>query len=462
MRRFTRRLLLALPALAVGVVLWAVLTAGAPAAVDVARVVGGPTRGAPSLSWLLSISRLEDGRRAPRAQVALQVLGRALGVERSWRGKSDALGQVEARLDFPAPLPGAVWLRVEDTDRGRVLAEGTADLDVDAWQAAAHHEGGWFPGRQAGPIALRVAARDGALAVPFAGALLIDASWASEPTPALGGQTLDPRPAVGIALDVELVGAERTAPETPLVTDAQGQAELLLRPLEHAVRLQLSARSAASARDASHWDGAVPVIPGALSAERVGPELRVRSPIPRERAYLSLVTRRQRLSGALLALAPDADGGSSGSVALEPRVLALLETEASFAVVSSEYDKRSPSAVGWPLGPARGTPRETFDVPDQPLLDGTERALALEAERRHARRRLAALWLTLIGVLLAALFWYEVRAGRKSARDAFPLSAMEAGASPIALEPQRWILVVAVACILLGMAALARFETLAR
>lgn len=447
---FTRPLLLALPALAVGVVLWAVLTAGSPKAVEVARVVGGPTRGTSNLSWLISVSRLEDGRRTPRGHVALRVLGRALGLERSWQGQSDELGQVEAQLEFPAPLSGPVSVRVEDTDASWVLAEGSADLGVEDWRAGARHEGGWFPGRSEGPIALRVAARDGALAVPFLGVLTIDARSAAAA-------------AAGIELEVELVGAERlTPPDAPLITNAEGHAELSVRPLEHAVRLRLSARSGRSDPETSHWDGAVPVIPGALYAERVGSELRVRSPIPRERAYLSLVTQHRRLSGALVTLAPDAEGGSSGSVLLEPRVRALLDVEPSFAVVSSEYDKHSPSAVGWPLGPATTTPRETLDVPDRLLLDGTARALAFEAEGRRARRRVAALSVGLIGMLLAALFWYEVRTGRKSATDALSPDTAEAAEPRIALAPQRWVLVVAVACILLGMAALARFGTLAR
>ncbi|HKO91784.1 MAG TPA: hypothetical protein VJU61_11550, partial [Polyangiaceae bacterium] len=176
-----RRLLLVLPAIAVGIVLWVLLTAGAPRAVDSARVLGGPTWGISTLSWLLSVSTLEAGRRSPSAGRPLRLLVRAGNVEREWTGVSDADGHAEARITFEAPLAADPWLRLEAQDTGALLAEGTARAPLGQWQNA-RREGGWLPGRASGEALLRVAPLAGTLAVPFPGELVIEASRAPSPS----------------------------------------------------------------------------------------------------------------------------------------------------------------------------------------------------------------------------------------------------------------------------------------
>jgi hypothetical protein len=196
---------------------------------------------------------------------------------------------------------------------------------------------------------------------------------------------------------------------------------------------------------------------GALHASLDGTRLRVSSPIAADTGFVSLVTERERLAGYVLGLSADADGLASGSLELEPELLARLREGPAYAVVSSQYDKRSPSAVGWPLLAAPlgawPLPAYTFDAPDQLLLDGSLGALARQRERLLGRRRLAALGLGLVGAALLVVFGYSVRA-----------RAPQASYGPAALEltSQRWAIGLAAACIVLAVAALLFFALSSR
>src|SRR5690606_19383539 len=127
---------------------------------------------------------------------------------------------------------------------------------------------------------------------------------------------------------------------------------------EHVVSLELRATSDAAA---GSWFSTLPVVPGAMQAEVDGGRLEVQSPIERDSAWYTWVSASERLGGGKLVLAP-APFGAAGGV---PLPFEALEA-ATWVVISSEPDARSPSAVGWPLG-RRTT---TFDVAEANVLDG--------------------------------------------------------------------------------------------
>jgi hypothetical protein len=264
------------------------------------------------------------------------------------------------------------------------------------------------------------------------------------------------QPLAGVQLSLELDGAERVT-TSPLVTDGSGQVTVALRPTEHAVSARVVARDGARI---GRWYGALPVIPGAISVTRTNDDLLLRSPIVRERAYVSIVTERARLSGAIVALVADQAGGARGLLQLDPHLSARLDDEPTWAVVSSEYDKRSAGAVGWPLSPAFDprSPRLTFHVADQVLLDGRDGALDDVERRRSGRRRSAGGALLAVGGLLAASFWVEVRRGRRSGA----LDRASDAATASLVHGSGWVLAVALGCIILGLGALAYFGLLAR
>jgi hypothetical protein len=106
---------------------------------------------------------------------------------------------------------------------------------------------------------------------------------------------------------------------------------------------------------------------------------------------------------------------------------------------------------------------QTFDVADQLLLDGTRQALDRERERRTRQRQLAAGWLAALGVALAVLFWQEVRGRPRIRRIAPDTDDILPGPHELGLMQSRGaVLVLALFCIALGVAALAFFGTMAR
>jgi len=455
-----RRLLLALPAVAVSIVLWAVLTAGWARPVEVARVLGGPSRGSSSPSWLVLVERLDAGQRQPIPERPLRVSVRAGAQNASWTGKSDRSGLAEVRLQLDRPLDTDPSVRIESDD-GALLAEGAVALSGENWRSAAQRRGGWLPGQQlpgqAGrELWLRVAPAEGTFAVPFSSELLIEvtrgpaSAAASGGGASSGGASSGTQPVSGAELELELSGAE---PSTATArSDAQGRARVAIRPQEHAIVLRLGARAAAPGAPelVGRWYGALPVTPGALHAALDGTRLLVRSPIPRDVAFVSLVDSERRLAGYVLELTPDAEGGARASVELAAPLLERVQTEAVFAVASSEPDKRSASSVGWPLRTG-AEPASSFDAPDLLLLDGSAAVLARESEQRRKRRSTAALLLALVGALTLAAFARELRRPTQLG-----------GPDALQLGSERGWIGLALACLLLGLGALAYFGLLQR
>jgi hypothetical protein len=462
------RFLLSLPAVAAAIVAWAVLT-GAERARYV-QILGGPTREGATLTLLLRAIELDDDRHVPIPALALRLEARAGSTRASATGTTDVTGQLEARLDFGAVPAESPWLRVEPAEPGArgVLAEGELALDVERWRAGARRDGGWLKGQNRGDLLVRVAAESGAFAVPFAGNLVVQVLAPRRAAGATGAPEDDSVPLAGALVQVELDGAERVTTAAPTTTplpttDAAGQTRVALRPLEHAVNARITARVA---EQRGEWYGVLPVVPGAIVASLMDDAIVVRSPIAREQAFVSIVSARERIAGAIVPLAVDPDGSASGRFELSPALRARLDAEPTWAVASSEYDKRSPGVVGWPLTPAFDVtaPRLTLDVPDQVLLDGRNAALYSVWQRQRDRRRTAAAGLIGVGALMSAALWTEVRRGRRRGAAGDPRRAghdPDSADEKPALTPDGWVLGVALGCIALGLGALAYFGMLA-
>jgi hypothetical protein len=457
--------------MAVAIVAWAVLGAGSER-VRYAQVLGGPTRSGPALSVAIRALVLDGQRALPAPGLSVRAIARSGASDASVVGTTDESGLLEVRFELAVTPDLDPWLRIESDDARALLAEGRVTLDAESWQAGARREGGWLPGQSDGELHVRVAAASGVFAVPFEGALLVQVhdphgplagneEGAAPAAPAAPGAMI---PLAGATLTVEPSGAELAAPGLTPHSDALGTVSVGLRPTEHAVSVRVVA-SAGGRR--GQWYGALPVVPGALLARRDGGRLVVSSPIARERAYVSLVTRSERVGGMSLALAAQPDGGAHADVELPLDLLARFDTEPAWAVVSSEYDKRSAGSVGWPIGKALdAAPPSTFDVADALLLDGREAAVA-DAQRAHgARRRVAGGLLLAVAALTGALFWAEIRGARggrgSQGRPAHAASAELDAPNEPALAPRGAMLGAAALCIALGLAALAYFALVLR
>jgi hypothetical protein len=465
-----RWLLWGSPAAAVAIVAWAVLGAGSEP-IRYVQVLGGPTRSGAALSVSIRALTLDGQRTLPAAGLAVRAIARSGASDASVVGTTDESGLLEARFELGAAPESDPWLQIESDDSRALLAEGRVALDRESWQAGARREGGWLPGQAGGELHVRVAAASGVFAVPFEGALLVQVHDPREPLGDGEGESARAAPGAmiplaGATITVEPSGAELDAPAVVQHSDALGTASIGLRPTEHAISVRVLARLGSRQ---GQWYGALPVVPGALLARRDGGRLEVRSPIRRERAYVSLVTRDERVGGMSVALAAEPDGGARGSVELPLDLLGRFETEPAWAVVSSEYDKRSAGSVGWPIGKAiDAAPPATFDVADVVLLDGRAGALYDAQHAESARRRVAGGLLLGVAVLTGALFWAEIkgsraRRGARSERGASGTAAsgLDAPNEP-ALASRGAMLGAAVLCIALGLAALAYFALVLR
>jgi len=210
------------------------------------------------------------------------------------------------------------------------------------------------------------------------------------------------RPLVGADVAFESDGAALVPADVQ--SDARGLAVTTLAPREHVVTLRVRARTSAGFGELTT---SVPVVPGALLAERRGDRLLVASPIERERAFVTIVSEEGRWFGARVKLLPDGRGARG-----ELPFPALPEARL-FAVVESERGFPSGTRVGWPLFEATDEPPLTLDARDALLLDGFAVATKSERERQLGVRR-SALGVGLFGALVSiALVLVRVRRDRK-------------------------------------------------
>src|SRR3954469_2751280 len=172
---------LALPAVTVLVVTYALLFAGVPRQVLGARVYGGPTEGVSRLSLRLEAVARDGEHESPYWPGGLQVTANATGgspvallVSRATHGVADF------EIPFTQPIHGPVSLTVRDPS-GSLLVEGTLALSLDRWAARARRRGGWIRGRDAGGLVLSIAPERGAFVIGAADPLLIFVQHAGNP-----------------------------------------------------------------------------------------------------------------------------------------------------------------------------------------------------------------------------------------------------------------------------------------
>jgi hypothetical protein len=443
---------LVLPAAAVLAVGYAVLIAGKSRPVFAARIRGGPTEGANTLSFRLeAVERFRDGERGVAGgRIRLEAI-LASGSKLDWEGDLDDEGATNASLTPTGVVTGPVHLRATLVGNGRrepeelpaVLVDDVVNAGRDEWFVASRRRGGWLEGRGESQLTVRIAAGRGAFAVPFRDPLVVEVRR--------GGQGV-PEATVRATSD----GADIDPSDAK--TDGRGRATLFVRPREHAISITVNAHPA-SGEDA-HLEAALAVVPGALRATLSNGELVVESPIVRDRAYMTLVSEHERLLGRTVVLSPDGRGGSHATIPLpelDHRPLAVLHP--IWAVVSSESDQHSTSLVGWPLVSSVDGPQSTFDVPDLLLADGVAAALAVERARvgriRLAGAAVAVAILSLAGALLVLR---ARRAERLLARHLEEnVADTEVTTRLLDKSGGRGWLLVAVACVAFGAVLMAVF-----
>ncbi len=421
---------LALPLLTVIVVSYALLVAGAPRAVVGARVYGGPTEGATALSLRAEVVQRDGEREAPYWNGPLAVQARAAGKTLATLSVSHALhGVTDFTLPLATPLRGPVQLELRDA-LGALLAGGEASLSVERWAAHARRRGGWIRGRDAGGLVISVAAERGAFVVGASDPLLIRVEQAGSAV-------------AGAALTISAEGALLSDAQG-LKSDARGRARVGFRATELNPTVRVEART--DDGQSGVIDTGVALVPGAFYGALTPEGLRVESAAPRDEAYFSVVNDAGRVSGGVLALTPDGRGGSVGVSSL------AAFSHPAWLVLSSDVDQNSAATIGWPLD-VGAEPAQTFDVPEQLLLDGLPSAFAREQQRRSRVRWLSGAFIALAFALSVVLLVLRVRAADRDIS-----THLREGLDPeiaARVAPRRLLaLLVAVLGIALGFVAL--------
>ncbi|WP_438023286.1 hypothetical protein [Sorangium sp. So ce233] len=386
----------ALPALGIGLAAVVLLGPGAQRMTTGVRVWGAPVAGSEALALRIEGVRRLYGAEDPTAIPEIEVSAASAGapLER-WIGPIGEDGIGEALLRAPDGLTEPVVVRI--ARGGEVLLEQQVPLAssfaVDASALPGAAQASVLPGAAQGELRVRVAAPRGAMAAPFP-------EWVRVAIEAEDGTAVAWARVEASAVGADLAG-QGSGP-VQVGTNAHGTAELAVKPLSHAVELTVRATQpdggAGTPGARGSWEGRLPVIPGAIWLDPGGlagerPTLRLVSPAPRPRAYVSIGGARGRLAGAVVPLAPDGAGYFSGTLALPD---GSARGAAGWAVVASDPYEQGAGTVAWPLAPAAGpaSPRRVTL-----LADGLPAAEAREAARASRARRAG---LAVLGATAAA------------------------------------------------------------
>jgi hypothetical protein len=442
--RSARSILFSLPLASVAVVCFAIFFVGAPRSWLGARVWGGPTEGVTHLALRLVVLERVSDLETPRSVGAIGVEARlADGRSMVRAATTDEAGMAAVVFEFPGkPISGPVQLVVSRPGRNGVLANGSINLAVGDWLGGLHQHGGWLPGKQTGPLSIRVALGRGACAVPFVDPLIVEVRDATGPVDRA-------------TISFEPDGLDMRHLASPLLTGPNGRVTLPVAPKDSVASLRVIATRPDGSR--GEWYAMIPVAVGALHADVVGGALSVEAAVPIERAYWALESEREKLAGGIVALAPNARGGATASVSLPALPKAPL-----WAVVSREPELDSASTVGYPIGapgadPLTAEPPVARAVPDHLLLDGLVFGERAEAARRREARNLAigfsALALVLAALLLVRESWRSAARLEQHLRD---VGAEAQEVRSITPRTQRFVtLAVALVCVAMGFAVVA-------
>jgi hypothetical protein len=422
----------------------AVFVVGAPGEPTAALLYGGATEGLSIQAWSLEVTRAGVSDRPVSGAVVAVEVTQSGGERSQWRGATRD-GRAELNIQLPRPARGPLKLVIRDPT-GQTLARGRVFLARREWLARARRSGGWLDGVHAGALQVDVAPGRGAFVVDFAEPLWVrvrregaSAAGARVEIAAEGADVSFGKPS-GLGQAVDSLEA---------VADPDGRARVYLRPRGFDVALTVTAHRGQDAT--GKWSGALPVIAGALDAERRGRVLSVRSSIPREMAFFSIVSDRGRWGGGELRLQPTPEGATR-SVPLPTIALGASEL---WAVVAADPHLSSSGAVGWPIGsepsPLTDVPPLAMTVADQLLLDGRPLARAREEARQHKARVLAGLFAVVAVTLMAVLTLTQTTGARRRLEQHLASAGQSEEEVRRVTGTRRWIWVSVVAVFLIAL-----------
>jgi hypothetical protein len=207
-------------------------------------------------------------------------------------------------------------------------------------------------------------------------------------------------------LEVEATGADLETDEEPTRTCKSGRCtydwDLRMTPRAPTASIDVVAKRAGT--ELVSWTGPVNVIPGRLWLDPDHEsELRIQAAVPRDVAFVSLVSPRGRFWGARVPLTTDDSGVSRGSVPTPE-----LPDGPVTAILSTEPDEPEAAIAIWPLRDG------VLDGGVVSLLaDGLPAAMMQEEERQAAARRPAYALILAAGLFELFYLWWRARRAKR-------------------------------------------------
>ncbi len=386
-----------------------VLGPGAPRASTGVRVVGRSVQGSTVLALrMISVRRLygvDEIASGGRVRVEASEAGAALG---AWEGDlgDDGIGEALVRLSRPATSAIDV----------RVLAGGVARAwgpIVPVAPEAPTRGARAVAGLASGEIAIEVSVARGVMTAPQADTVAIRA---------LGGakDVTVHVTAPGADLGTTFAGGDARLP-------ADGVLRFAARPLAHDLELTIDASSDLGRR--GRWEGHLPVVPGAMWLDPASAPGRVRvvTPAPRDRAYVSIIgADGDRLFGASIPLSREA--GATAAIELP-----ALPRAPHHAVLAGDPMEQGTGTVAWPI--AGADEGAVIPRPVDVLIDGMPEVEAREGRRAGDARGSAMLLLGAAGLAEALLLARQSRLSRQRLEQHFAAAAEAAKADVAAGGP---------------------------
>lgn len=438
-----------IPTAAVIVTAVVLMGPGSQRSVLAARVRGAAVPGGRTMALRIETVRSLYGVAEPAALGGLTVVASLPGSPfPTWTGETKADGVAEVRLEGAVPLTGSVSIKVVSIAgmaRPRLLAEGRIPLRN---APSPFVQLGTLQGTTRGDLPVRVDAVRGVMAAPFPEELRLFVGSGGP-----GGRAEVTLSGVGVALTTER-----------LTTDDRGIATVSVKALAHQVDLVVDAQAGARA---GHWEGTLPVVPGAIwiSPAEPGAPLSVVSPSPRAHAYVSLWSEEGRVFGAAVPLKRDDAGFFRGELgpSLPPSARLL------YAVVAGDPVERGAGTVAWPIQPPEGA---IFARSIDLLLDGVPGAVEREQARVLVARRAAALVVAAAAIVEILLLVLQSRASQRRLEEHLLVaSGSESGDGPLPRQDRVALLksareypvlrlLLGIAVVALGFAIVAALATL--
>jgi hypothetical protein len=404
---------LLLPPLAAVAVLGFSLTLGANSqSVRAAQIFSGPTDSVLGFRGRIRLVSEREGQLGPVARESMTVTAEEGSKRTSRQLVTDPEGWVE--FEFPRNPSAALSLQVQTSD-GVILSRGGVSLSTADWAKRARRRGFGEQVLTSGPFALRVHIEGGVLAVPYAS--IVHLSLFKGPKPASETQ-----------LELSAEGGQIQG-GYHRSTDSNGTLEIKFTPEEHSAMLSVRVRDVA---DEWSFQQGLPVVPGAFSLEKRSGQWQVRSPVPRDYAWFTLVTDKQRGPGGRIALEATLEGGSKGTL---PALESPLQG-GSFLVLSGDATGLSLGTVGIPLSEQGAT----FDASDLLVIDSLPRNLHLVQAQERRTRFILGVYVFVAGVVTLVLFSLHLRRSEETLSREF----LEAGVSSRAKDSSRLPLVFAI------------------